>query len=232
MREQGPCCHDGLSARLIERAGFPFAFMSGFCVSAARLGAPDAGLISFAEMVDQVDHCWSRKDASGVSQNCLPGQYIIRSVASIRRDSAWKAQRRCRSSATATQAMATLSTSSALCERTPPPGWPASSSVSALLVRLTCSTERQHLGCHVAWSGSFGREDTHACTYCAVLLVATSILRNVNAGCALTRDARHFQNPFCAEDQVAPKSCGHVRGKRVVPREEAVARIRAAVDAR
>lgn len=34
------------------------------------------------------------------------------------------------------------------------------------------------------------------------------------------------------EDQVAPKSCGHVQGKQVVGREEAVARIRAAVDAR
>lgn len=34
------------------------------------------------------------------------------------------------------------------------------------------------------------------------------------------------------EDQVWPKSCGHVRGKRVVPRDEAIARIRAACDAR
>jgi 2-methylisocitrate lyase-like PEP mutase family enzyme len=34
------------------------------------------------------------------------------------------------------------------------------------------------------------------------------------------------------EDQVWPKSCGHVRGKRVVPRAEAVARVRAACDAR
>jgi 2-methylisocitrate lyase-like PEP mutase family enzyme len=34
------------------------------------------------------------------------------------------------------------------------------------------------------------------------------------------------------EDQVWPKSCGHVRGKRVVPRDEAVARIKAAADAR
>lgn len=32
--------------------------------------------------------------------------------------------------------------------------------------------------------------------------------------------------------QAAPKSCGHVRGKRVVARGEAVARIRAAADAR
>eukprot|EP00879_Flechtneria_rotunda_P021194 GHRR01022327.1.p1 GENE.GHRR01022327.1~~GHRR01022327.1.p1 ORF type:complete len:147 (+),score=27.33 GHRR01022327.1:90-530(+) len=51
---KGPCCHDAISARLIERAGFDFAFMSGFCTSAARLGAPDTGLISYAEMADQV----------------------------------------------------------------------------------------------------------------------------------------------------------------------------------
>jgi 2-methylisocitrate lyase-like PEP mutase family enzyme len=34
------------------------------------------------------------------------------------------------------------------------------------------------------------------------------------------------------EDQVWPKSCGHVKGKQVVERHEAVSRIRAAVDAR
>lgn len=34
------------------------------------------------------------------------------------------------------------------------------------------------------------------------------------------------------EDQVWPKSCGHVKGKRVTSREEAVSRIRAAADAR
>jgi 2-methylisocitrate lyase-like PEP mutase family enzyme len=34
------------------------------------------------------------------------------------------------------------------------------------------------------------------------------------------------------EDQRAPKRCGHVRGKQVVERVEALARIRAAVDAR
>ena len=48
-----PCCHDALSARLIERAGFPMTFMSGFTVSAARLALPDTGLISFGEMVAQ-----------------------------------------------------------------------------------------------------------------------------------------------------------------------------------
>ena len=49
---QAPCAHDALSARLIERAGFSAAFMSGFCVSASRLALPDTGLISYGEMVD------------------------------------------------------------------------------------------------------------------------------------------------------------------------------------
>lgn len=48
-----PCCYDALSAVLIERAGFPVTFMSGFAVSAARLALPDTGLISFGEMLDQ-----------------------------------------------------------------------------------------------------------------------------------------------------------------------------------
>lgn len=48
-----PCCFDALSARLIEQAGFPLTFMSGFAVSAARLASPDTGLISYGEMVDQ-----------------------------------------------------------------------------------------------------------------------------------------------------------------------------------
>jgi 2-methylisocitrate lyase-like PEP mutase family enzyme len=46
-----PGCWDALSARMIERAGFPAAFMSGYAVSAARIGQPDAGLISYAEML-------------------------------------------------------------------------------------------------------------------------------------------------------------------------------------
>jgi 2-methylisocitrate lyase-like PEP mutase family enzyme len=48
-----PCCYDAFSARLIERAGFSLTFMSGFAVSAARLGLPDTGLISYGEMLDQ-----------------------------------------------------------------------------------------------------------------------------------------------------------------------------------
>ncbi len=46
-------CHDAISAQLCEQAGFPSAFMSGFAVSASRLGLPDTGLISYAELLDQ-----------------------------------------------------------------------------------------------------------------------------------------------------------------------------------
>ena len=48
-----PCCFDAHSARLIEQAGFALTFMSGFAVSASRIGAPDTGLISYGEMLDQ-----------------------------------------------------------------------------------------------------------------------------------------------------------------------------------
>ena len=46
-------CYDALTARLIEQAGMPATFMSGFGVAATRLGLPDTGLISYGEMVEQ-----------------------------------------------------------------------------------------------------------------------------------------------------------------------------------
>jgi len=49
-----PTCFDALSAKLTRDTGFPMSFMSGFAVAATRLGMPDTGLISFAEMVDQL----------------------------------------------------------------------------------------------------------------------------------------------------------------------------------
>ena len=54
-----PGCHDALSAKLSADAGFRIAFMSGFAVSAVRLGLPDTGLISFAEMLDSLRNCCS-----------------------------------------------------------------------------------------------------------------------------------------------------------------------------
>ena len=54
-----PGCFDALSAKLVAGAGFKVTFMSGFAVSAARLGLPDTGLISFVEMLDSVRSCVS-----------------------------------------------------------------------------------------------------------------------------------------------------------------------------
>jgi 2-methylisocitrate lyase-like PEP mutase family enzyme len=46
-------CHDAISAKQVENAGFQATFMSGFAVAAARLGLPDTGLISYAELLEQ-----------------------------------------------------------------------------------------------------------------------------------------------------------------------------------
>src|SRR4029079_11370006 len=125
-----PGCHDAMSARLIEESGFDLGFMSGFAVSAARLGMPDTGLMSYAELVDQ-------------------GQNICRAV-----------------------------------------------SIPMI-----------------------GDGDTGFGS-------AQNIKRTVQG---------YAQAGFAAimlEDQVAPKRCGHTEGKSVVSRDEALMRIRAAVDAR
>ncbi|WP_341326263.1 isocitrate lyase/PEP mutase family protein [Methylotuvimicrobium sp. KM2] len=125
-----PGCHDALSAKLCEKAGFSTAFMSGFAVSADRLGLPDTGLISYAELLDQ-------------------GRNICNAV-SI-------------------------------------PIW--------------------------------GDGDTGFGN-------ALNIKRTVQ-GYALAGFAC-----IMLEDQIAPKRCGHTRGKSVVGRDEAAMRIQAAVDAR
>eukprot|EP00899_Mesostigma_viride_P005543 jgi/Mesvir1/14990/Mv14649-RA.1 len=127
---QGPACHDALSAKLVEQAGFPFAFMSGFGVSACRIGSPDTGLISFAEMVDQ-------------------GRNM----------------------------------------------------------------------CDVTSIPIIGDGDTG---YGNALNVKRTVRAYTAAGFA----------GIILEDQVMPKRCGHTRGKKVVDREEAVMRIKAAADAR
>ncbi|MDX1649300.1 MAG: isocitrate lyase/PEP mutase family protein, partial [Myxococcota bacterium] len=114
----------------VERAGFRLPFMSGFAVSAARLGLPDAGLISYAEMLDQGR---SICDATGIP--------VI------------------------------------------------------------------------------GDADTG---YGNPVNVKRTVRGYARAGFAAVM----------IEDQVSPKRCGHTRGKDVVPRGEAFARIKAACDAR
>ena len=125
-----PGCHDAMSARLIEEAGFELGFMSGFAVSAARLGMPDTGLISYGELVDQ-------------------GQNICRAVS------------------------------------IPVIGDGDTGFGSAQNIKRTV-------------------EGYQRAGFAAIML----------------------------EDQVAPKRCGHTEGKSVVGRDEALTRIRAAVDAR
>jgi 2-methylisocitrate lyase-like PEP mutase family enzyme len=45
-----PGCYDALSARVLERAGFPAVYMTGYGTSLALLGLPDAGLATMTEM--------------------------------------------------------------------------------------------------------------------------------------------------------------------------------------
>jgi 2-methylisocitrate lyase-like PEP mutase family enzyme len=44
--------YDALSARLAECAGLPLVFLSGYCLSASRLGLPDFGFITLPELLD------------------------------------------------------------------------------------------------------------------------------------------------------------------------------------
>jgi 2-methylisocitrate lyase-like PEP mutase family enzyme len=125
-----PGAYDAVSARLVEQAGFPAVYMTGFGVSAARLGLPDLGFAGLAEMADQ-----ARNLASAVS---IP---VIADA------------------------------------------------------------------------------DTG---YGSALQVRRTVQQYELAGVA----ALHL------EDQVAPKRCGHLSGKEVVPVEEFAGRIRAAVEAR
>ena len=119
-----------MSARLIEAAGFEIGFMSGFAVSADRLGMPDTGLISYAELADQ-------------------GQNICRAV-------------------------------------------------SIPLI---------------------GDGDTG---FGSAQNIKRTVQGYAHAGFAA----------IMLEDQIAPKRCGHTEGKSVVGRDEALTRVRAAVDAR
>jgi 2-methylisocitrate lyase-like PEP mutase family enzyme len=47
-----PGAYDAVSVKLIERAGFAAAYMTGYGTSASRLGLPDLGFAGLGEMVD------------------------------------------------------------------------------------------------------------------------------------------------------------------------------------
>ena len=47
-----PGAYDGISARLVEQAGFEALYITGAGVASTRLGMPDIGLITMSEMAD------------------------------------------------------------------------------------------------------------------------------------------------------------------------------------
>jgi 2-methylisocitrate lyase-like PEP mutase family enzyme len=57
-----PGCYDALSAKVLERTGFPAVYMTGYGTSLALLGLPDAGLATMTEM-----HLNARYIANAVS---------------------------------------------------------------------------------------------------------------------------------------------------------------------
>jgi 2,3-dimethylmalate lyase len=55
VKKQGlvvPGAYDGISARLVQDAGFPAVYMTGYGTAASRLGLPDLGFAGLGEMAD------------------------------------------------------------------------------------------------------------------------------------------------------------------------------------
>jgi len=125
-----PGVYDALSAKLVEEAGFPLTFISGYSVAASHLGLPDFGYLTQTEVVAV-------------------------------------ARRVC-----------------------------ASVSIPIIIDADT--------------------------GYGNALIVIRTVNELIEAGAA----------GMFLEDQIWPKRCGHMKGKRVIPIEEHVQKIRAAVDAR
>ncbi|HEV8291607.1 MAG TPA: isocitrate lyase/PEP mutase family protein [Tepidisphaeraceae bacterium] len=48
-----PGVYDTLSARIVQRVGFPLSFISGYSVAAASIGEPDLGLLTQTEIVER-----------------------------------------------------------------------------------------------------------------------------------------------------------------------------------
>src|ERR1700687_4363587 len=49
-----PGAYDGLTARLVELAGFPAVYATGAGISNSQLALADVGLLTMSEMLDQV----------------------------------------------------------------------------------------------------------------------------------------------------------------------------------
>ena len=51
-----PGCHDALSAKIIEHAGFEAVQISGFGLAGSLLGKPDVGLVDMKDILDFTGH--------------------------------------------------------------------------------------------------------------------------------------------------------------------------------
>lgn len=51
---KAPGVYDGLTARLVDQAGFSAAFLSGAGIAFSRFGRPDMGLVTASEMADSI----------------------------------------------------------------------------------------------------------------------------------------------------------------------------------
>src|ERR1043165_4007910 len=51
-----PGCHDALSAKIIENAGFEAVQVSGFGLAGSLLGKPDVGLVDMRDILDITGH--------------------------------------------------------------------------------------------------------------------------------------------------------------------------------
>ena len=51
-----PGCHDALSAKIVEQAGFEAVQISGFGVAGSLLGKPDVGLVDMKDVLDITSH--------------------------------------------------------------------------------------------------------------------------------------------------------------------------------
>ena len=49
---QLPCCHDALSAKVLEQAGYDAISVAGYGTAGSRIGWPDIGVLTATEMID------------------------------------------------------------------------------------------------------------------------------------------------------------------------------------
>lgn len=59
---QLPACHDGLSARVLQQAGFQAIAAAGYGLAGSLLGMPDIGLLTGSEMITQYKNICSAVD--------------------------------------------------------------------------------------------------------------------------------------------------------------------------